>query len=372
MIIFWYLLKEVVKTQVAVFLVVMTIFISNQLMRELSDASDGSIPGQLVMIFVGLSIPYLAGIILPLSLFLGVLLAYGRIYADNEMSVMHACGVSEWYVTRVTLVVSFVTAIITGTFTMYLAPMAIEYEYQVKDQLLADSGLSSLMAGRFQQTGNKKAVVFVHDKNRDDNSLEKVFMALLPDSDAADKSIINSSLVYAQKGKIVQEDSGSQILVLDNGMRYQNDSETNQFQSVEFGEYRVEIEEQPVEQRRRKLGAIPLDKLMSEDTPEAIAEVQMRIAFPISVIILTLIAVPLSVVNPRQGKFAKMLPALLLFLGYYLILSTGRSALEDEVYPKSIGLWPIHVSALIMGWLLLMNNRPAGYKLKAMFWRRAA
>ena len=178
MIIFWYLLKEVVKTQVAVFLVVMTIFISNQLMRELSDASDGSIPGQLVMIFVGLSIPYLAGIILPLSLFLGVLLAYGRIYADNEMSVMHACGVSEWYVTRVTLVVSFVTAIITGTFTMYLAPMAIEYEYQVKDQLSADSGLSSLMAGRFQQTGNKKAVVFVHDKNRDDNSLEKVFMAL--------------------------------------------------------------------------------------------------------------------------------------------------------------------------------------------------
>ena len=180
MIIFRYLLKEVAKTQLAVFIVLMTIFISNKFVRVLDDASEGGIPGQMVMVFIGLKIPDLAGMILPLSFFLGILLAYGRIYADNEMSIFHACGVSEWYVVRVTLLLAFVSAIITGIFTLYLSPMAAEYEYQVKEQLSADSGLSSLIAGRFQTTGNEKAVVFIHDKNREDNTLRKVFVAQLP------------------------------------------------------------------------------------------------------------------------------------------------------------------------------------------------
>lgn len=113
MIIFRYLLKEVAKTQLAVFFVLMAIFISNKFVRVLDNASEGGIPGHLVMIFIGLKIPDLAGMILPLSLFLGVLLAYGRIYADNEMAVLHACGVSEWYVVRVTLILGLITAIIT-------------------------------------------------------------------------------------------------------------------------------------------------------------------------------------------------------------------------------------------------------------------
>jgi lipopolysaccharide export system permease protein len=113
-IIFRYLLKEVAKTQLAVFVVLMTIFISQKFVRVLGDASEGSIPGQLVMTFIALKIPDLASFILPLSLFLGVLLAYGRIYADSEMTVLHACGVSEWYVVRVTLVLAVITAFLTG------------------------------------------------------------------------------------------------------------------------------------------------------------------------------------------------------------------------------------------------------------------
>ena len=84
----------------------------------MGDASEGGIPGQLVMVFIGLKIPELAGMMLPLSLFLGILLAYGRIYADSEMTVLHACGVSEWYVVRVTLILSLVTAIVTGAFSL--------------------------------------------------------------------------------------------------------------------------------------------------------------------------------------------------------------------------------------------------------------
>tara|TARA_R110000796_G_scaffold67050_1_gene153999 strand:- start:658 stop:1782 length:1125 start_codon:yes stop_codon:yes gene_type:complete len=364
-IIFRYLLKEVAKTQLAVFLVIMTIFISNKFVRVLDDASEGGIPGHLVMTFIGLKIPDLAGMILPLSFFLGVLLAYGRIYAENEMTVLHACGVSEWYVVRVTLILGVVTAIITGVFTLYLSPMAAEYEYQVKDQIAADSGLSSLIAGRFQTTGNKKAVVFIHEKNRTDNTFEKVFVAQLPDKDTPNASVIDSSLVYAATGQVVEEDTGSQRLILSAGTRYQNDIKNKEFRQVAFDKYYIQIQDQKVAHKRRKLSAIPTSELYQEQTPEASAESQWRIAFPLACIIMTLVAVPLSVVNPRQGKFGKMLPALLLFLSYFLLLTAIRSGIEKGSVPQYIGLWPVHVIVLILGFSLLVKGRKSGRIFKA-------
>ncbi|QBG35560.1 LPS export ABC transporter permease LptF [Litorilituus sediminis] len=369
MIIFRYLLKEVAKTQLAVFFVLMTIFISQKFVRVLGDASEGSIPGQMVMTFIALKVPDLAGMMLPLSLFLGVLLAYGRIYADSEMTVLHACGVSEWYVVRVTLVLAFITAIFTGIFTLYLAPMASEYQYRVKEELAADSGLSALVAGRFQQTGNKDAVVFIHDKSRKDNSFNKVFVAQLPDENSVGDSIINSSLVYAHNGQVFEDESGSQRLVLGDGIRYHSDAENGEFQSVAFDKYYIEIKDQAVEHQYRKLSALPTSKLFEEVEPELFAQyratIQWRVAFPLACIILTFIAVPLSVVNPRQGKFAKMLPALMLFLGYFLLLTAMRSGVEKQAIPSYIGMWPVHISALFMGVTLLMRERTSGRKIKA-------
>lgn len=365
MIIFRYLLKEVAKTQLAVFLVIMTIFISNKFVRVLDDASEGGIPGHLVMTFIGLKIPDLAGMILPLSFFLGVLLAYGRIYAENEMTVLHACGVSEWYVVRVTLILGVVTAIITGIFTLYLSPMAAEYEYQVKDQIAADSGLSSLIAGRFQTTGNKKAVVFIHEKNRDDNTFEKVFVAQLPDQSTANASVIDSSLVYAATGQVIEEETGSQRLILSAGTRYQNDIKNKEFRQVAFDKYYIQIQDQKVAHKRRKLSAIPTAELYQDQTPETSAESQWRIAFPLACIIMTLVAVPLSVVNPRQGKFGKMLPALLLFLSYFLLLTAIRSGIEKGSVPQYIGLWPVHFIVLILGFSLLVKGRKSGRVFKA-------
>jgi lipopolysaccharide export system permease protein len=368
-IIFRYLLKEVAKTQLAVFFVLMTIFISQKFVRVLGDASEGSIPGQLVMTFIALKIPDLAGFILPLSLFLGVLLAYGRIYADSEMTVLHACGVSEWYVVRVTLVLAIVTAILTGIFTLYLAPLASEYQYKVKEELAADSGLSALVSGRFQQTGNQDAVVFIHDKDRETNSFNKVFVAQLPKGDNVDASIINSSLVYAKTGKVFEDDTGSQQLVLGDGIRYHRDIETKEFQSVAFNKYYIQIKDQEVEHQHRKLSAISTFELYDNMPPELEsayrATIQWRIAFPLACIILIFIAVPLSVVNPRQGKFAKMLPALMLFLGYLLLLTSMRSAIEKNAIPSIVGLWPIHISALFIGMMLLMKERSSGRIIKA-------
>ena len=156
MIIFSYLIREALKSQIAVLFGLMAIFMSQKFVRILGNAVDGDFPGALVATLLALNLPKLAGLILPLSLFLGILMAQSRMYADSEMAVMRATGISEWYVARVTLVLAFVMMIIAGINTLWLGPWAQEREYQVMEQAQADAGLTTLASGRFQYSSNNK------------------------------------------------------------------------------------------------------------------------------------------------------------------------------------------------------------------------
>lgn len=363
MIIFRYLVGEVFKTQLAVFVILMTIILSQRFVKILADASEGEIPGQLVVSIVALKLPQLAVIILPLSAFLGILVAYGRVYADSEMTVLHATGVSEWYVTRLTLILSVVMAVIAGSVTLYFSPWATEKEYQLLEKADADAGLFSLVPGRFQHTSNEKAVIFVHDISRSGNELSKVFVA----QNNGQEGVGGHSIVYAEAGAVKEDATGAQVLQLQHGRRYSGDVSSPAYEVTEFGRYQIQIREQEAEQRRRKLSSLSTPALLQETSSEAVAEWHWRIAIPLSIPLLTLIAVPLSRVNPRQGKFGRLLPALLLYLGYYALLIIARSALEDGKIPPQLGMWWLHVSALLMGAVLIMRNRSLAQQLRAWF-----
>jgi lipopolysaccharide export system permease protein len=298
-------MAEVFKSQLSIFLVLMTIFTSHKFVRVLADASEGDIPGQVVASVILLNLPQLAAMILPLSVFLGILLAYGRIYADSEMTVFHACGISEWYVTRVTMVFTFIMAILTCVVTLYFAPMAAEYEYQVKEKAEANTGLSSVIAGRFQETGNAKSVMFVEGINADNTQLQRVFVAQMPGE--LDSVNHRNTIVYAESGHVKDENNGEQKLVLNQGRRYQGQVDQPNYEIVEFGQYEIQIREQAVERKRRKISAYPTSALIDDDQPDARAELQWRIAIPITVFVLTFIEnsqlyfVPLEILIVRPS-----------------------------------------------------------------------
>ena len=366
MILFRYLIREVFKAQIAVLLVLLTIFISQHFVRVLADASDGEFPASLVMTLLGLNLPSLTLLVLPLSLFLGILLAHGRMYAENEMTIFHGVGVSEWYVARVMLILAAVNLVVTAILSVYVAPWAEEQQNQVLEQAQSEAGLAALVQGRFQTSPNGRAVLFVEKINKN-NTLENVFVAQLPDPN--DKEGV-TNLVLAKDGKVVEQSSGSQHLELNHGTQYQGSPMSREYQMIDFGGYGMQIKEQEVDQRRRKMSALPTKQLLKLNTPEAVAEFHWRLAIPIAIPLMTLIAVPLARVNVRQGKFAKMLPAILLYLGYFGLMVAGRKALEDQVIPAYLGMWWIHLMALGMGLLLLAKERPIGLKFFSFFKRK--
>ena len=351
MLIFRYLLRETFKSQLAVFFILMSIFITLRFVRILGDATDGNVPADLVLGFITLYSPVLASLVLPISLFLGVMLAHGRLYVDSEMTVLRACGVSEWYIVRVTLFVAFLVAIVTAVVTLYLAPLAMEKEYQLEEEASAKSGLAAVIPGRFQETGEDNSVIFVHDVDTENEALIKVFLAKPSENEDA------IHLIYANGGRIQSGQSGEQQLVLEKGIQYEGTTNANDYQIVQFDEYAVTVEKPNPQEARRKMVAVPTIELWNIDTIEAKAEFQWRLAIPLSLPFLVLIAVPLSAVDPRQGRFGKMLPALLLYLGYFLLLLASRRIMEDGKLPSFVGLWWVHLVMLIVGTALIARER---------------
>jgi lipopolysaccharide export system permease protein len=350
----------------AVLLVLLAIFISQHFVRVLADASDGEFPASLVMTLLGLNLPYLAVLVVPLSLFLGILVAHGRMYAESEMVVFHGVGISEWYITRVTLLLALANMLLTGFLSIYVTPWAEETQNKVLDNAKSEAGLAALTQGRFQTSPNGRAVLFVERIGRD-NRLDKVFVAQLPDLEDGSGE---ANIVVAKSGSVIEDEAGAQRLRLNDGTQYQNTPKQLDYQVAEFVGYEMQIKEQEVDQRRRKLSALPIDQLLDTEGPGAVAEFHWRLAIPLAIPFMTLIAVPMARVNVRQGKFAKMFPAILLYLGYFGLMIAGRKALEDEVIPAYLGMWWIHASALFMGILLLSKERPVGVKFSGLLKRK--
>ncbi|MCC5854652.1 MAG: LPS export ABC transporter permease LptF [Idiomarina sp.] len=373
MLIFRYVIRETFKAQLAVFFVLLTIFLSQQFVQILAQASDGQLPAQLILFVLGLQLPSLAALILPISLFLGILLAHGRMYTDNEMSVLHACGVSEWYITRTTLVLSSLAAIATAVLTLWWGPLALAQEYQVAERARAEAGIAVIQTGRFQQAANQRAVIFIEGQSGT-QELQNIFVAQMPNRGALEEGSSvedeRASVVMAATGQILQAPSGAQLLVLQDGRRYSQSLVNFDHHVMEFDRYQLQIREQEPDESLRRQEAIPTMELFGSSDPGARAELQWRIAIPLALPLLTLIAVPLSRVNPRQGKFARMAPAILIYMGYFMVLMASKRALADERIPDALGLWWIHLGLLIIGVSLLLRDRPIGQRVWSTLTRR--
>lgn len=367
MLIFRYVIRETFKAQMAIFLVLLTIFISQQFVQILTEASEGQLPAQLIMLVLGLQLPSLAALLLPISLFLGVLMAQGRLYADHEMAVFHACGVSEWYITRICLTYAAILAVITGALTLWLSPWAMSQEQAIADRVRSEAGVSVLQAGRFQQAAQQRAVIFI-ERQSEGGELEEVFVAQLPARSELTTANAQASVVMAARGRIESLPNGAQMMVLDEGRRYAQTLGTLEHQVMQFEQYQLQIREQEVASGSRREEAIPTLELWQDSSPAAAAELQWRLAIPLAMPLLILIAVPLSRVNPRQGKFAKMGPALLIYLLYFMVLMATKRALADGSLPVQLGLWWIHAGLAIIGASMLIKERPTGYRVRA-FWQ---
>ena len=97
--------------------------------------------------------------------------------------------------------------------------------------------------------------------------------------------------------------------------------------------------------------------LRASDDPVMRAELHWRLAAPLSVLVLTLLALPLARSSPREPRYARLLVALLVWLVYYNALLLGRSWISQGRLAPGFGLWWVYVPALAIALWLMWNGQ---------------
>ncbi|MDV7105410.1 LPS export ABC transporter permease LptF [Vibrio sp. TH_r3] len=345
MIIVRYLIRETIKSQIAIFFVLFLVFLSQKFISILAQASDGDIPASLIITLVALNMPSMAGMILPLSIFVGILITFGRLYAESEITVMNATGIGNKFLVQAALYLALITSGLAAFNSLWLTPWALDKRAETLEQLSADNSVDLLQKGQFQRTPDGSAVVFIGDLK--DKKLSNVFVAQVVSKDS-----LRPSVMIADSGLAKELDDGRQILSLYDGARYEGIPSRLDYMITDYEEYDALIGQREVQEKGRDWDDLPTLSLLNSAERKAQAELQWRISLFACIPLLTLIVIPLSSVNPRQGRFAKMGPAILIYMTYFLALSASKSGIESGGLSVLIGMWPVNISLLFAGLIL--------------------
>lgn len=352
MIIFRYLSKDILVSACAVCFSLLMIFLSVRFVNLLADAAAGKYSVDVLFLMIGYRMPGFLQIILPLGFYMAILLAYGRLYMESEMVVLYACGMSQRQLIAITMVPATVVAILVALFSFWLGPVGAQSYARVLEEQRSRSDFETLNAGRFQALGGS-TITYVNQITHGRKHLEEVFIA----RENTDKN--GTMVVTAQYGEQAQHPEYNQrYLVLHDGYRYEGQPGTPDFRVTKFSTYGQYMA--PVEltgDYTNQTDAKNTSELISSTELNLRTALQWRFSLPVMVFVVALLAIPLSRTNPRQGRYMKMLPAILVFVFYYIFLSSLRGAMEHGKWPVYPGLWAVHFAFLLLAFALIGWDR---------------
>jgi lipopolysaccharide export system permease protein len=357
-----YILREVATAWLVVTGVLLVILLANEVVAVLERAAANQYPQSVVLELIGLGALQYLSILLPVGLMLGVVLAFGRLYHDSEMAAALACGVGPRNIYAPVVLLALVVAACLAYLSLVLAPQATERALSLRNAALHAGQLAPLAAGKFRTFGGGvNAVVYAQSVARD-GSLGNVFVERNRGPEV--------EMALAQRAThSVTADGTTHIFTLYDGERFEGVPGSAEFRIVRFAEHVVPVQVPAISDVVRDLEARPSASLEhSRDRAER-AEYQWRIAMPIMCLVLALLAVPLSRLKPRQGRYARVWIAVVIFFLYYNLAASGRTWIVHGTLPEVAGLWWTHVAVALLALLIIVGPGVANrlrYRLRGL------
>ncbi len=359
-----YLLREILLTWAAVTLVLLIIMLGNVLAGSLGRASEGNLSADLVFVFVAVKSVGLLVTLIPLGLYLGILLAFGRLYRDSEMTALFACGVGMINVFKPSVIAGILGVLLISVLTVWVNPWAAKYEQKLKAGLQERSALDFLTAGKFVETTDGSGVFFIQSGNEEKTRFENVFVHR--ETEDGSRQVEVAEFASFQRN----EDTGEEFMIFSNGQSNTGIAGTSEYLETRFKTHGVIIPRVDPEEPRLRAAGMSLQQLWYSTNSTEKAELQWRFSIPLASLILALLAVPLSHTSPRQGRFAKIAIAILIYIPYSNLLVLARKWIADGTVSPVLGIWWVHVLVCLLLAYLIIRRVGFAWVMQALFQRK--
>jgi len=342
-----YINRQVWAVSLVVTLVLAVILLGGRLIMYLSYAAEGKIVASAVFQLLIYRSPEFFQMILPLGFFLGVLLSIGRMSLERELAVIESAGIGLRRIAFMLVPTFVIMGIIVGALGLYVSPWGYSKTDIMMQEQRQRADFETLAPGKFHRSSKGQKVTYAQELTADKSAMQNLFITEL-DGPAP-------VAVLAEKGRrVVDPLTGVQKLVLTNGRRYQVNPGESEATVIEYDQYQVKISEPDADLSTLPSKGQSTAALMANPSFEAIAELHWRLSLPLLAPSVLLIALPLSRVNPRQGRFWRLFPAIGLYFVYLGCLVLAKSAIEEQGSPFVPSIWIVHLLMMCLGVFLFV------------------
>ena len=341
------LIREFANNSVAVFLALLAIMLTVQLVRLLGRAAGGKIPSDAVLATLGFITLWALPLLLAVTLFIAIMLALVRSYRDSEMVIWLSSGQSLTAWLRPVLAYALPVVGLIALLSLVVSPWAAEKGVEYYAQLDTRDDVSQLSPGVFGEVRKRQYVYFFESVSQEEGAVRNVFVSSVQQG--------REGVMVSRTGRLVTAENGDRFVVLENGRRYEGRPGSANFRVTEFERYALRIQEKPRKTPELTSRSASTPELLAVNLSTFRGELLWRIGVPIAALVLALLAIPLSFVNPRAGRSLNLITALVIYMLYNNMISVTNSWVGQGKLAPGIGLWGLHV--LMFGLVLVLFYR---------------
>jgi len=334
------LLREFAGLAGAVFMTLFAIALTTRLIRLLGQAAGGKIPTDAVVAFLGFFALHALPVLLSLTMFISVLLTLTRGWRDSEMVIWFGSGLplTAWLKPVMLFAAPLITVI--AALSLFISPWAAQMSAQYATRLEARDDVSRVSPGVFGETANRERVFFVESVSGETGVVQNVFVSSMHQG--------RTGVSMSRSGRTETAQNGDRFIVLEQGRRYDGAPGDDQYRVTEFERYAARIETREGVQPAVTHKNLPTWSLITSPTNVNLGELMWRIGIPISALVLVLLAIPMSFVNPRAGRSANLLFALLTYVVYSNLLSVSQARVAQGRLDFGVGWWLVHAIMVLL------------------------
>lgn len=341
--------REFAATAAAVFVSLFAILLTTQLIRLLAQAAGGRITPESVIALLGFGAIGFLPVLLSLTVFISVLLTFGRWYRDSEMVIWLSSGLPLTGWIRPVLQFALPVIALIALLSLVLTPWANKQSETFRQRLEQRDDIARVSPGSFNESGAADRVFFVEGVAGNEGLVRNVFVSSIQNG--------RMGVVATAQGRTETAPNGDRFIILEQGRRYEGEPGGTEFKVMEFERYALRIENKDsklIEQSPRILSTL---ELIRDPQPAHLAELLWRIGTPITALNLSLLAIPLAFVNPRAGRTNNLIFALLTFMIYTNLLSVSQAWVAQGRLGFGVGVWAVHVGMFVLLAMLFIRRQ---------------
>jgi len=283
----------------------------------MESVNEGGLPSLFLLQLLTLKIIQYSSLIIPLSLFFGILISLNRFYVSNEMVIMKLGGFSCKAISSVLSKIILGATIIVMLFNFFVTPYVVNFRTYIEHQILHEQKIYSLQEKNFNQNNNGSKIIYISNKNK----IDKGNIFIKSKNQESVRIDISSGLESSDNNYLSLIDGMSYVYKPNDGISY-----------TKYTSQNIQLSNQVPDKINHDIDSKSISELLKINNIESFQESIKRFSLIIATFILGYMAIPLSHVNAREDKYRNIFTAILFYFTYIILINILSKAFDNKLY----------------------------------------